>query len=89
MAITPEQNEELTAILEALSTERGAMNERSRSFYDEQVKRHEEYGARIFLSPAQFNWLRSIYTEHVGPLDGLQLASNGARRDTLGDDADD
>lgn len=85
MPITEQQNDELKALLAALSTERGALNDRARDFFDQQVARHEQYGARIFISLKQMAWLRDLYVEHVGSLDGLNYPSKGAREDTLGE----
>lgn len=70
-AMTDEQYEELTMLLEQLSPVRGKMKSRAQEFYDDQVKRHDEYGAKMFISPKQRAWLISLYEELVGPLDRL------------------
>lgn len=61
MPLSDEQNELLTEYLQVLGAERAGLNPASRSFVDETVKRHEEYGADIRLSPKQWKWLTDLY----------------------------
>jgi hypothetical protein len=64
MALSEAQNEWLTVLLENLSTVRSKLQGRSRDFVDDQVKRHDEYGERMFLSPKQKAWLISLHEQH-------------------------
>lgn len=90
MAITEQQNERLTLLLEALEPETKKMDDRSRGFVEDQIHRHQQYGERILISPKQWAWLESLYQKHVGALAELP-SDKSDRDDTLGngDDIDD
>lgn len=70
--MTSEEYDRYQMILQQLADVRGEMNARSQSFYDDQVKRFDEYGERTFMSPKQKSWLESLYEDHVGPLANLE-----------------
>jgi hypothetical protein len=89
MPLTPEQNEELGLILEALEPETKNMDSVPQTFANEQIEKHARYGSRLFLSDKQFAWLRRLYVEFVGPLEHLPLTSRGAREDLIGNDDED
>ena len=86
MALTPEQNERLTYMLEALEPETKAMSDVARGFVEDQIKRHDQYAERMFLSPKQESWLERLYIEHVGPLRDIPNSMRGAREDLLGEE---
>lgn len=72
MAISDEQNTRLTAILTALDAEFKRLPERSANFVRDQMKRHDEHGDRIFMSPKQWAWLEDLFKTYAGgeaPLD--------------------
>lgn len=66
MPLTDEQNELLTTVLETLEPELKDMKPGERSFVEDQLKRHEQYGADIRLSPKQRTWLQDIYERVSG-----------------------
>lgn len=76
--ITEEQNERLTQILEGLEPELKNVYPSGKTFIEDQIKRHEQYGADIRLSPKQWRWLEDLYTNFVGPLSEL-----GGERDPM------
>lgn len=70
MSLTASQNEELTEILQVLKQELGRTDScirgRAVDFVNDQLKRHEEYGAGIRLSEKQWKWLRDLHAETTG-----------------------
>lgn len=66
MALSDEQHERLELILDGLEAVRAKLNDRSRTFVDDQIARHEKYGQQMFLSPKQEKWLTGLYKEFVG-----------------------
>jgi len=66
MAITEEQNTELTNILSDIQGEEGMLTDRERTFVSDQVERHDKYGLNIYMSEKQWSWLRSIHGKVAG-----------------------
>jgi hypothetical protein len=91
--MTPEQFERLETQLQSLEPEVKRMNDNARQFVRDQIERVERFGINVRMSPKQQDWLDSLYTKLVGPLDALpNNRSHGKeedRRDTLGEDDDD
>jgi hypothetical protein len=80
MAITDEQNERLGLLLENLIAVRAQLTPSSQRFVDDQVKRHDQYGDRIFMSPKQWQWLEDLHREHCSDMK-LPGDSNGETGD--------
>lgn len=68
MALTTEQDEYLTLLLQGLEPCSKDIYPNGRKFVTEQVERHDQYGTRMFMSPKQLAWLEALYKEHVGTL---------------------
>lgn len=66
MAITEEQNERLTEILQALEPEIKKLGQASANFVRDQIKRHDQYREAIFVSPKQWAWLEDLYEKYAG-----------------------
>lgn len=64
--MTPAQDERLTLILQGLEPCRKELYAKARDFVDDQIKRHDQYGQRMFVSPRQIKWLEDLYKEFVG-----------------------
>lgn len=71
MTLTLEQQERLALILADLEPELKRLRSGERSFVEDQVKRHEEYGANVRLSPKQWQWIEDIYRKYVGGDDAV------------------
>lgn len=84
MAITEEQNERLTEILQALEPEIKKLGQASANFVRDQIKRHGQYNEAIFVSPKQWAWLEDLYEKYAGgtkleaPKDDYDLDEDGA-----------
>lgn len=65
MSLSPEQNERLTEILQVLGAEIESITGNSRSFVEDQIKRHAEYGEETRISPKQWAWLEDLYGKHA------------------------
>lgn len=84
MAITEEQNERLTQILQALEPEIKNLGQASANFVRDQIKRHDQYHEAIFVSPKQWAWLTDLYEKYAGgmkqeaPKDDSDLDEDGA-----------
>lgn len=82
LALTDAMNERLGVLLENLSTVRGKLNDRSREFVDDQIKRHDQYGQDMRLSEKQLAWLENLHDQHCKnvPLpDGEERPDNDDR----------
>lgn len=79
MAITEEQNERLTEILQALEPEIKNLGQASANFVRDQIKRHSQYNEWIFVSPKQWAWLEDLYEKYAG----------GTKQDHRGEDPND
>lgn len=66
MAITEEQNERLTEILQALEPEIKKLGQVSANFVRDQIKRHDQYHEAMFVSPKQWAWLEDLYEKYAG-----------------------
>lgn len=66
MALTEEQNERLTAILQALEPEMSKLGQASQNFVRDQIERHAKYDDKIFISPKQKAWLEDLYERYAG-----------------------
>lgn len=66
MTITDEQDARLTLVLQGLKHELNNLYPSARSFVEDQIKRHQEYGSGIFVSPKQWKWLEDLYKQFVG-----------------------
>lgn len=66
MALTEEQNERLTAILQALEPEMAKLGQASQNFVQDQIRRHNQYDDRMFISPKQLAWLEDLYEKYAG-----------------------
>lgn len=66
MPLSPRETEELGDMLEAIKADTGALNDWERQFVDDQVRRFDQYGAEIFLSPKQWKKIRDIYEVVTG-----------------------
>lgn len=63
MSLYPAKFEWLKVLLDDLQSVRGQLYSRAQSFVDDQVKRADEYGERMFLSPKQEKWLKDLHAE--------------------------
>lgn len=67
MALTEEQDAHLTEVLDDLGSVRDDLYPKAKQFVEDQIARHETYGARMFLSPKQLNWLHDLQREFCQP----------------------
>lgn len=65
MSLSSEQNDRLTEILQVLGAEIESITGNSRSFVEDQIKRHAQYGEETRMSPKQWSWLESLYERHA------------------------
>lgn len=63
MALTSEQDERLTLILESLEPVLKELYPAARGFIEDQLKRHAQYKDDIRMSPKQWAWLEKLYKE--------------------------
>jgi len=64
--LTEEQYEHVALILSELAPVVDDLNDSPANFVRDQIARHEQYGARMFMSPKQIAWLERLHEEHVG-----------------------
>lgn len=86
--LDPERYALFKQAMEGLEPELKKLNDTPRKFVEDQLQRHEQYGERMFVSDKQFNWMKQLHEEHVGPLDTASAQAASPRRDLLGDDGD-
>lgn len=84
MGISDEQNERLTELLSNLKSELDSLYPGARNFVQDQIKRHEQYGQNIFISPKQWKWLSDLEKEFVLGSDGVEAADERIDRTTRG-----
>lgn len=78
MALTEEQDKHLTELLDDLKAVSDDIYPNGQKFVLEQVARHEQYGARMFLSPKQLAWLESLHGEFCQQKPKSDLVKKGA-----------
>lgn len=61
MSLTLEQEEKVRFTLDTIAEHRAQLNDWERGFFDDQVKRFEEFGARMTLTPKQWAILDKMY----------------------------
>lgn len=61
MNVTLEQEEKLAHILEEVGAQRSKLNPWEQTFFDDQVKRYDEHGSKITLTPKQWTVLNNIH----------------------------
>lgn len=61
MPLTDDQEEHFLYLVNTITSYRSQLNSWERTFLDDQIKRHDEYGAAISLSPKQWNILNNMY----------------------------
>jgi len=61
MNLSLELDEKLSFMLSTIGENRKMLTEWETGFFDDQVKRYEEYGANINLSPKQWAVLNRMY----------------------------
>lgn len=83
MALTQEQVEEITELLGDLGPVKDDMNPKSKAFVDDQIKRFEQYGAKMFVSPKQMKWLKDLHAEFIGTGDEPENTRNGDMDDEI------
>jgi hypothetical protein len=66
MALNADQMEKLETLLQGLEPEIKNLNPSSQSFVRDQIKRFDQYGDRMFISPKQWAWLEDLYKKNVG-----------------------
>lgn len=68
MSISAKENTELTAILAALMSPatKDNLKPHEANFVQDQSERHNKWGADIFISPKQWNWLKVLYERETG-----------------------
>ncbi len=82
--MTLDQFERLEAILAGLEPEIKNMTGRSPEFVRDQIKRVQDFGVNVRVSPKQMSWLEELYQKHVGSLDGLN--NEATREEVLGEE---
>lgn len=83
MALSLEQEERLRDLLINLEPEAKAMKDHERGFVEDQIKRFEQYGSRVFISPKQWGWLDALHEKYCG----VRLEEGG--QEDVPDDLDD
>ena len=63
MSLNDEEVSRLSEILGVLGESRAHFNAKSRSFIDDMISRYDELGPEIHVSPAQWNWLESLFEQ--------------------------
>lgn len=43
-----------------------ALNDKSKDFVQDQIRRHKQWGTDMFVSDKQMNWLQNLHEEFVG-----------------------
>lgn len=60
MALTEEESDYLQQLLDTIGASRARLSQSERGFFDDQVRRFDEYGANMRLTPKQWKWLEDI-----------------------------
>lgn len=66
MALSMDEDAQLTQLLGDLEPEMGGMSQWAQGFLKDQIERHRKYGTEIFMSPKQWAMIRKLHDEHVG-----------------------
>ncbi len=61
MSLTDEQEEKFRFVVHTLDDARKDLSEWERNFLDDQLKRYDQYGSKITLSPKQWAVLDKMY----------------------------
>ena len=69
MNLSLEQDEKRAFMLSTIGESRKDLTDWERGFYDDQVKRYVEYGAKMFLSGKQWQVLNKMYSKVTEVLD--------------------
>jgi hypothetical protein len=77
MAITEELFQELKDKVTDLNAINDTLYKSARPFIADQAARLDEYGTRIFMSPKQINWIRSLHNEFCGTADEAPVLPPG------------
>jgi hypothetical protein len=67
--LTDSQHDHLEYLLNGLGTVKPLLPRRSAEFVDQITEAFSEFNWHTRLSQKQMDWLESLYTQHVGPLD--------------------
>lgn len=78
MSLTDEQHTRLETILQGLEPEASKLYPAARGFVEDQIKRHDEYGQDVRVSPKQWKWLEDLYKQFVP---GAELPSQDYTQD--------
>lgn len=65
MALSSDENRRLTDMLQDLTAAKG-LKPHEEKFVQDQLERHAKWGADIFLSPKQLNWLEVLHERETG-----------------------
>lgn len=66
MALTIEQEEKLVFMLDSIAEGRKELNSWEQGFFDDQVKRYEEFKSNMSLSPKQWVVVNKMYEKATG-----------------------
>lgn len=66
MNLSLELDEKLAFTLATIGENRKMLTEWEQGFFDDQVKRYDEWGARINMSPKQWSVLNRMYDKVTG-----------------------
>lgn len=69
MNLSLELEEKLKFTLDTIAEHRKDLSDWERGFFDDQVKRYDEFGARMYLSPKQWAVLNRMYDKVTEVLD--------------------
>lgn len=61
MPLTMDEEGQLIHLLQEIGAARAKLNGWEQGFFDDQVKRHDEWGAKMSLSPKQWSVLRKMH----------------------------
>lgn len=91
MPLTQEEDSHLTEVLNDLEAVQDDLYPKAKQFVQDQIERHKQYGARMFLSPKQLQWLHDLQKEfcQAKPANTLKARQGGAppgERPEEGDD---
>ena len=66
MSLTDEQEERFRLYIHALDDARTGLSDWERNFLDDQIKRYDQYGPKVTLSPKQWAVLDKMYDKITG-----------------------
>lgn len=84
----PHQFDRLNEVLNVLAPAADRLPGNAPQFVRDTVERAKKWGADVFLSPKQINWLESLYAQETGATFRIlaEPTTQEARSDVLGDD---